>query len=1283
MSKLALKLIALAKRTKATVLDLGMCGLTELPDKLFELSQLEELNVCNKYWDYEQENWNKSKNIGKPNKLNQLKFGISKLKKLKIIRLNGDHEYGKFQIVDASFLGKLTGLQSIDLSYNKIVDCSFLTKLTGLQSIDLSYNKVTNCSFLEKLTNLKLLDLSFNRISNISFLEKLASLQLLDLTSNQISDTSFFEKLTNLQSLYISSNQISDISFLEKLTSLHLLDLSDNQISNISFLEKLPGLQSLYLSSNQISNCSFLGKLTGLRLLYLASNQITNCAFLEKLKNLQKLDLRFNEIMDISCLQHLHRLNLLKLSSNKISDVSHLENLTNLKKLDLNSNQISNISALTNLNDLRVLELAYNKISDISFLENLFNLHTLELSSNKISNIAYLGSLHNLEKLDLNGNDISDISNLIDLLRLKKLSIGANNILNLAILKNLTSLQTLNVYNNSISDISFLTSLNFLKSLDLGYNQISDISLLKHLTQLQELYIGENQISDISTLEHLTELQTLYLYSNPIEGLDTSEEHKNYIDEAKEYIARKAAKGNTKIKLPVKILMLGNHSVGKSVLSNYFIHNEIVKTDSTHILEVKPYPVNTKGKLPKAIFYDFGGQDYYHGLYRIFLSKEAINILLWNRETNQNKLAIDSKDKLTHHFNINYWLAHKDFRESKFEYKDILYLIETGIDKKQEENILNTEFKVDCHMQLCLAQNDEENLKNSSTVIENSYKAGHRYFVAILKATIEQKQKPITDNKWYFEFLEGIYSNTLIKNRSALKPVQLNRIIKETNYKNIYKKEARDIYKHLQTQLSQLHNSGLVLYYKEIEHLRDVVWLNPASLITAIHNKIFKNDLFKNSDTPGIMPADQLKDQLGLDINKDNQLIELLKLQKVLFHHHAKIENEEKLNEYIIPNFLPLVDKNDPNYYLTVFGLSQPAFVLRFEHFMPMGLINQLICFFGKQPDRKLFWRDQLLFTLYRKARILINIDFVKLSITISIQLLENTGIKIHDLKKYLFKVLLAMYWDYEPLEFEEDIEFDLTGMKEIINEEGGDVAFYSKSDRRIEIPDVKLRKWLSLVNDLSKNEHLKPKDLYISNDNKHFVKYIDIAKTDRNVIEAFPLIKDKANGHIFNFVEPKIIHKNRFNAFMEKPVAAPKKVFISYSKHDEEAVESKLLPSLKNLERQQKITIWYDKKLQAGEEWDFQIKEQLQQANIILFIVSVNFIATNYIWDIEIKKAIDRHNKEEATVIPIILRPCDWTGDATPFSKLQAIPEKPITRFDNQDDAWLEVLQKFKKVIE
>lgn len=105
-----------------------------------------------------------------------------------------------------------------------------------------------------------------------------------------------------------------------------------------------------------------------------------------------------------------------------------------------------------------------------------------------------------------------------------------------------------------------------------------------------------------------------------------------------------------------------------------------------------------------------------------------------------------------------------------------------------------------------------------------------------------------------------------------------------------------------------------------------------------------------------------------------------MKKQKVIFWH----QHGQKGPEYIIPNYLTLIESSGIDYDLMVFGLDNPLFILKYEDFMPFGLINQLICHFGQLPDRKKFWRDQLLFTISKKdgektihqAKILIKLNF-------------------------------------------------------------------------------------------------------------------------------------------------------------------------------------------------------------------------------------------------------------------------------------------------------------------
>jgi GTPase SAR1 family protein len=137
--------------------------------------------------------------------------------------------------------------------------------------------------------------------------------------------------------------------------------------------------------------------------------------------------------------------------------------------------------------------------------------------------------------------------------------------------------------------------------------------------------------------------------------------------------------------------------------------------------------------------------------------------------------------------------------------------------------------------------------------------------------------------------------------------------------------------------------------------------------------------------------------------------------------------------------------------------------------------------------------------------------------------------------------------------------------------------------------------------------------------------------------------------------------------------------VFFSYSHRDEE-LRDELAKHLTILQREGVITTWSDRQIGAGDEWAGQIDAHLNSADIILLLISADFIASNYCYDIEMRRAMERHEARSARVVPVILRPVDWTG--APFGKLQAYPKdaKPITTWPNQDEAFVDVTKAIRK---
>src|SRR6185295_3131655 len=136
-----------------------------------------------------------------------------------------------------------------------------------------------------------------------------------------------------------------------------------------------------------------------------------------------------------------------------------------------------------------------------------------------------------------------------------------------------------------------------------------------------------------------------------------------------------------------------------------------------------------------------------------------------------------------------------------------------------------------------------------------------------------------------------------------------------------------------------------------------------------------------------------------------------------------------------------------------------------------------------------------------------------------------------------------------------------------------------------------------------------------------------------------------------------------------------PIEIFLSYA-HKDESLCEQMRNHLANLQDQGIITGWHDRKIIPGSEWDEEIKAHLNAADIILLLISADFMASRYCRSVEMQGAVDRHHRQEACVIPVILRPCDWQD--APFSKLQALPKnaRPVTKWRPRDDAFLNVVE-------
>jgi len=147
--------------------------------------------------------------------------------------------------------------------------------------------------------------------------------------------------------------------------------------------------------------------------------------------------------------------------------------------------------------------------------------------------------------------------------------------------------------------------------------------------------------------------------------------------------------------------------------------------------------------------------------------------------------------------------------------------------------------------------------------------------------------------------------------------------------------------------------------------------------------------------------------------------------------------------------------------------------------------------------------------------------------------------------------------------------------------------------------------------------------------------------------------------------------------------------IFISYSHHDE-WLKNELDQHLASMKRAGYIDVWHDRKILPGQKFDTEIQSNVLASQIFLFLISPAFLSSDYCIEREYLTAKEMHENDKATVIPIIVRDCDWdVHDLRTFQALptdaNAITRNANSREDSQqrDAKWLDVVRGLKRTVE
>ena len=150
--------------------------------------------------------------------------------------------------------------------------------------------------------------------------------------------------------------------------------------------------------------------------------------------------------------------------------------------------------------------------------------------------------------------------------------------------------------------------------------------------------------------------------------------------------------------------------------------------------------------------------------------------------------------------------------------------------------------------------------------------------------------------------------------------------------------------------------------------------------------------------------------------------------------------------------------------------------------------------------------------------------------------------------------------------------------------------------------------------------------------------------------------------------------------AMRDEAELVPVKAFVSYAHADLEHLKA-LRTALAPLMRLRKLLLWDDRNIDAGEEGRKEIFNQLEEADIVLCLVSADFVASDFCHQQEFSAALAAHHQGDKTIVPIMLRKTDWTD--LPLSEIQGIPGEWITSATNKDEAWTKVSESLRPALE
>jgi GTPase SAR1 family protein len=914
--------------------------------------------------------------------------------------------------------------------------------------------------------------------------------------------------------------------------------------------------------------------------------------------------------------------------------------------LELGNCGITDLNALPELFKCVHLEILIISERWYEFEDNRYCFSKNNGKKNKLKIIpCCISKLRNLKRLVLFQNYISEITVLKELTGLQELVLDNNNISDINALSNLTGLQSLSLANNEISDITVLNTLKALQILSLIQNKITDFSVLGGLICLQELYLSKNKISDIGVLNSLIHLKLLVLCDNEISDISALENLKklNLLNLSGNYI----------IKIPQFIFTLNmSISIDKLDWNNGL-------TLYQNPIEIPPIEIIKQGNKEALNYYkELETQDVEYlyeakmlivgegGVGKTSLALKLINKHAKLPDEDETTKGIDILQKTFqrddgNEFTINMWdFGGQEIYHSTHQFfltKRSLYVLVDDT-RRDDTSLHDTTFEY-------WLQTVELFGDNSPLLIVQNEKGGRSKDIDLksMQGQFDFIMEQYPTNLKTNEGLESV--KTGIKYHIQKLPHVGQKLPKKwvVIRKSLIKISEKQAYiswnKYL--RICRKHN------IKEKERAKNLSrYLHDLGTFLHFHNDpllnktIFLRNEWVTKAVYKLLDNEEVKHNKGHFTKDDTRQIwqdgyedmhdELLAL---LLNFELCSQIPDTHDEYLIPNLLP---ESQPD----IDWDNNNNLQLRYKYgFMPKGLLSRFIvrthCYLKNIENA---WKKGVL--------------------------LERNNTLA------LVKELYAQN--------EIAIKVKGTHQKELLTIMAEEIDRINNS-----FPGIKVQKLIP-CNCIECNGSNHP----------HFYRHQSILKRlekgkltvecdesyeDVSVIQLLDNLFDKFDNTVFD--------QDKYDSYTNSKA---KKIFISYS-HTNDQYLKRLETHLSSLRREGLMEDWNDTKFEPGDHWNKKIEEKLRAADIVILLVSADFIHSDFINDNELPIVAEMDKNGSCRVVPVIVESCDWETHKH-FSHIQAYPHElndqgkrvvvPIGMSQNPEDSYVQIVKAIRNYI-